>query len=204
MATVRVRIVILTVRITPSVCPFNRMAHTANRIGIPCGSANNEEVPNYRLSRVELIMMLNRVNMKVTEDQSKVFEQVRAIKNWFNTVTHKINEGALIAVVMGTAQNESYISVISSEQQAKGDKMTLEDLKELEAVMYQHLCQTNGLTEEQDTEMTLAGCEGYCYQCEEQGHQADARPDGKLYCRNCSKQDHHERTCWLKEESKSK
>jgi hypothetical protein len=30
MATVRVRIVILTVPITLSVCPFNRMAHTAN------------------------------------------------------------------------------------------------------------------------------------------------------------------------------
>jgi hypothetical protein len=31
MATVRVRIAILTVRITLSVCPFNRMAHTANK-----------------------------------------------------------------------------------------------------------------------------------------------------------------------------
>jgi hypothetical protein len=30
MATLRVRIVILTVRITLSVCPFNHMAHTAN------------------------------------------------------------------------------------------------------------------------------------------------------------------------------
>jgi hypothetical protein len=30
MATVRVRIAILTVRITLYVCPFNRMAHTAN------------------------------------------------------------------------------------------------------------------------------------------------------------------------------
>jgi hypothetical protein len=30
MATVPVWIVILTVRITLSVCPFNRMAHTAN------------------------------------------------------------------------------------------------------------------------------------------------------------------------------
>jgi hypothetical protein len=39
MATVRVRIVILTVRITLSVCPFNRMAHTANSemvLGFPC------------------------------------------------------------------------------------------------------------------------------------------------------------------------
>jgi hypothetical protein len=33
MATVRVRIAILTVRITLSVCPFNRMAHTANNGG---------------------------------------------------------------------------------------------------------------------------------------------------------------------------
>jgi hypothetical protein len=33
MATVRVRIVNLTVRITLSVCPFNRMAHTANKDG---------------------------------------------------------------------------------------------------------------------------------------------------------------------------
>jgi hypothetical protein len=32
MATVRVRIVILTVRITLSVYPFNRMAHTANNV----------------------------------------------------------------------------------------------------------------------------------------------------------------------------
>jgi hypothetical protein len=31
MATVRVRIVILTVWITLSLCPFNRMAHTANK-----------------------------------------------------------------------------------------------------------------------------------------------------------------------------
>jgi hypothetical protein len=37
MATVRVRIVILTVRITLYVCPFNRMAHTANNY---CKSPN--------------------------------------------------------------------------------------------------------------------------------------------------------------------
>jgi hypothetical protein len=43
MATVRVRIVILTVRITLSACPFNRMAHTAantdamSQIGSPMG-----------------------------------------------------------------------------------------------------------------------------------------------------------------------
>jgi hypothetical protein len=40
MATVRARIVILTVRITLSVCPFNRMTHTANRC-IPPESYDN-------------------------------------------------------------------------------------------------------------------------------------------------------------------
>jgi hypothetical protein len=98
---------------------------------------------------------------------------VSAIQNryLYNTVTHKIDEEELIAVVMDTAPKE-YTSVITSgEQQAKGDKMTLKDLK---AVMYQPWCQTNGLTEEQDTEMTEAGFEGYCYQCEEQDHKADA------------------------------
>jgi hypothetical protein len=43
MATVRVRIAILTVRITLSVCPFNRMAHTAN---------NQYSVPRSRLERM--------------------------------------------------------------------------------------------------------------------------------------------------------
>jgi hypothetical protein len=51
---------------------------------------------------------------------------------------------------MGTVPKE-YGSVITGEQQAKGDKMTLKDLK---PVMYQPWCQANGSTEEQqDTEL---------------------------------------------------
>jgi hypothetical protein len=42
MATVRVRITILTVRITLSICPFNRMAHTANRCDGSCLPWNDE------------------------------------------------------------------------------------------------------------------------------------------------------------------
>jgi hypothetical protein len=41
MGTVRVRIVILTVRITLSVCPFNRIAHTANMLRAFDGTPGN-------------------------------------------------------------------------------------------------------------------------------------------------------------------
>jgi hypothetical protein len=48
MATVRVRIAILTVRITLSVCPFNRMAHTANTHLMPGTSQCTAKPPNSR------------------------------------------------------------------------------------------------------------------------------------------------------------
>jgi hypothetical protein len=44
MATVRVRIAILRVRITLSVCPFNRMAHTANRRRLRVDGLRSEKV----------------------------------------------------------------------------------------------------------------------------------------------------------------
>jgi hypothetical protein len=43
MATVRVRI--LTVRITLSVCPFNRMAHTANNVHLLPGQTKKIKCP---------------------------------------------------------------------------------------------------------------------------------------------------------------
>jgi hypothetical protein len=62
----------------------------------------------------------------------------------------------------------------------------------------------NGPTEEQDNEMTLAAFEGYCYQCEQQGHKADACLNRKFYFQLCVKQGHIEQNGWLKEESKNK
>jgi hypothetical protein len=50
------------------------------------------------ISRVELRTMLTLVTMKVNEEQSILLEQVSAIQNWHNTVTHKIDEEELIAV----------------------------------------------------------------------------------------------------------
>jgi hypothetical protein len=115
--------------------------------------------PDDGISRVELVTMLNAVTMKVNEDLSIPFEQVSAIQNWYNTVTHQIDEEELIAIVMGAAPKE-FISEVTSKQPAKGD--TLKDLK---VIMYQQWHQMKGLTEEQDTEITLNAFSGICYQC---------------------------------------
>jgi hypothetical protein len=86
---------------------------------------------------MELRTMHNRVSMRDAEDLSMLFEQVRAIRNGYNTVTHQIKEEELIAAVVGAAPEE-YLSVITSEQRLMGSGTTLDDLK---IVMYQLLCQ---------------------------------------------------------------
>ena len=59
MATVRVRIVILTVRITLCVCPFNRMAHTANS-----DDAREEGVPKRYKECLSMFILLSDTCIK--------------------------------------------------------------------------------------------------------------------------------------------
>jgi hypothetical protein len=163
--------------------------------------------PDNRISRVKLRSMLKSVTMRDSEDPSIIFEQVSVMRNRNDTVTHQIDEEELIAVVMGAAPKE-YVSVITSELRAKGNQMSLEDL---EIVMHQQWRQTKGLIDKQATEITLAGLEGYCYQCKQQGHKADVCPNRKPSSRtnggrtanSGGKQCHMERKCWLKEENAS-
>jgi hypothetical protein len=77
--------------------------------------------------------MMNAVTVKVNEDPSKLFEQVSAIQNRYDTVTHMIDEEELIAVAVGTAP-KAYISFITMEYRTKGKLM--KTLKDLEAIMY--------------------------------------------------------------------
>jgi hypothetical protein len=56
MATVRVRIVNLTVRITLSVCPFNRMAHTANTHCILLGYSEKVRKVHF------LLLLISRIS----------------------------------------------------------------------------------------------------------------------------------------------
>jgi hypothetical protein len=129
----------------------------------------NKYSPNDQNSKVELRSMLNEVSMKDSEDPSTLFEKVSAIQNCYDTDADHIEEEELIAVIIGAAP-EKYLSVITCEQRAKGDQMSLQDL---EIVMYQLWCQSKGLI---DQHITLAAFEGYCYKCKQQGHKADACP----------------------------
>jgi hypothetical protein len=118
------------------------------------------------------------------------------------------------------ATPEKYLFVITCEQQVEGNLMTLTNL---EIVMYQLWRQLKGSIEDHTTpEITLAGFEGYCYECKQQGHKADKYPNQNKTtidntegternearfqgnCRNCGKQGHEERKCLQKEENKSK
>jgi hypothetical protein len=83
---------------------------------------------------------------------------------------HQMDEEKLIAVIMGAAP-ENYLSIITSEQQVKGSLMTLVDL---EIVMYQLWHQSKGLIDKHTTKISLAGFEGYCYQCKQKVHKTDA------------------------------
>jgi hypothetical protein len=70
---------------------------------------------NRIVSRVKLRTILNAGTVKVLEDPSLLFDQVNAIQNCYDTVTHKIDKEEVIAIVMGTAPKE-YVAVITSEQ----------------------------------------------------------------------------------------
>jgi hypothetical protein len=76
--------------------------------------------PDNRISKVKLRSMVNGVSMKDAEDPSKLFEQLTAIQNRYDTVAHQIDKEGLIAVVLGAAPKE-YLSVITCEQRVKGN-----------------------------------------------------------------------------------
>ena len=85
-------------------------------------------MPKDRISRVELRQMLASVSMKDNEDPATLFEQISAIENKFNTVSSKIEEEELIAVVMSAAP-KAYVSVITTEQRLQGTNLQLADLE---------------------------------------------------------------------------
>jgi hypothetical protein len=91
--------------------------------------------PNNKIPRVELQSMLNAVTMRDSEDPGILFEQMTVTQNCGDTVTHQIDKEELIAVLIMGAAPKEYILVITSEQRAKGNQMSLENLEIV--IMYQ-------------------------------------------------------------------
>ena len=76
------------------------------------------------ISKIELRRMLNQISMSRKEDPVTLFEQISKIENQFSTT---INKADAIAIVMDAAPDE-YQAILNTEQRAKGDDITLQDL----------------------------------------------------------------------------
>jgi hypothetical protein len=84
---------------------------------------------------VELRQMLNKNSMKKDANPATtMFEQITSVENRYNTVTRKIQEEELIAIILDKSTMD-YKAVLMAEQRAKG---TLLKLNDLESVMNQH------------------------------------------------------------------
>jgi hypothetical protein len=73
--------------------------------------------------------MLNKIGMKKDADPATMFEQIARVENRYNTPTQKISRDELIAIVLDKAVIE-YQAVLTAEQRAKGNSLTLKDFNE--------------------------------------------------------------------------
>ena len=84
--------------------------------------------PQDTMTKVELRQQLNKVSLKKTEDPAKLFEQIAAIQNRYNTATKRIDEEDLIATVLEKAPKE-YQALLTGEQLRLADELTIEHLR---------------------------------------------------------------------------
>ena len=82
--------------------------------------------PTDIISKIELWRMLNQISMSRKEDLVTLFEQLSKIENQFSTTINKANA---IAIVMDATPDE-YQAILNTEQRAKGDEISLQDLAE--------------------------------------------------------------------------
>jgi hypothetical protein len=124
--------------------------------------------------------MLNKVSMKKDADPATLFEQLASIENRYNTVTNKILEEDLVAIVLDAAPME-YQAVLTSEQRARGTLLMLDDL---ETAMNQHWRQiqnNKGARDDHGTDIALSATDAniFCFKCGEKGHKATNCPKNK-------------------------
>ena len=124
--------------------------------------------------------MLNQISMSCKEDPVTLFEQLSKIENQFSTT---INKADAIAIVMDAAPDE-YQAILNTEQRAKGDEITLQDLAETTDQQWRSLYRqrrTKTITgnDGNDAEVALATFAGKCHNCQQVGHRAADCPHKK-------------------------
>ena len=136
-----------------------------------------------------------------------LFEQLSKIESQFSAT---VNKADAIAIVMDAAPDE-YQAILNTEQQAKGDKITLQDLAETMDQQWRSLygqCKTKLITgdDRNDIEVALAAFAGKCHNCHQVGHRAADCPHKKntsksnknkhKRCSHCGKMGHVKANCW--------
>ena len=124
--------------------------------------------------------MLNQISMSRKEDPVMIFEQLSKIENQFSTT---INKADAIAIVMDAAPDE-YQAILNTEQRAKGDEITFQDLAETmdqqwKCLYGQRKTKTITGNDGNDTEVALAAFAGKCHNCHQVGHTAADCPHKK-------------------------
>ena len=132
------------------------------------------------ISKIKLWRMLNQISMSRKEDPVMLFEQLSKIENQFSMT---VNKADAIAIVMDAAPDE-YKAILNTEQQAKGDKITLQDLAESIDQQSRSLYgqrKTKLITGDDgnDTEVALAAFAGKCHNCHQVGHRVADCPHKK-------------------------
>ena len=167
--------------------------------------------------------MLNKITMKKGSNPVTLFEQIASVENQYNTVTRKIPEEELIAVVLDkSTMDYKATSILTTEQRVKGTLATLEDLK---SAINQHWRQIGRNNEaEKSNKISLAVVNGIiCFKCGKKGHKASVCPENnksenagsnkqgqgsknkeKRKCYWCGKVGHIAPNCWEDEKNASK
>lgn len=94
--------------------------------------------PKDTVTEVEVCTKSLGVKMKENDNPKTLFEQIAAIQNWCNAGSKVLPKKHLIAVVLRAAPKKCML-VLTSEQAAKGNNLTLTDLR---VVMNQFYCAT--------------------------------------------------------------